>query len=47
MKLILIKMSSFILYNIKKVLLIGPKTTPYEKGLFIMFVNFPDNYPGF
>lgn len=25
----------------------GPKTTPYEKGLFIMFVNFPDNYPGF
>lgn len=25
--------------------MIGPKTTPYEKGLFIMFVNFPDNYP--
>lgn len=25
--------------------LLGPKMTPYENGLFLMYVKFPDQYP--
>ena len=28
-----------------KVSMIGPKNTPYEHGIFILNVHFPDNYP--
>jgi ubiquitin-protein ligase len=26
-------------------LLLGPKDTPYENGLFLMYVRFPADYP--
>ena len=28
-----------------KVTLIGPKDTSYKGGIFILYINFPDNYP--
>ena len=28
-----------------KVTLIGPKDTSYRGGIFILYINFPDNYP--
>ena len=31
--------------NIWKVLLLGPKETPYENGLFTLYVQFPGDYP--
>ena len=31
--------------NVWKVLMLGPKETPYENGLFLLYVNFPGDYP--
>lgn len=31
--------------NIWKILLLGPKETPYENGLFVLYANFPGEYP--
>ena len=28
-----------------KMVLVGPKTTPYTDGVFILDVNFPNDYP--
>lgn len=31
--------------NLWKVLLYGPKQTPYEGGLFLLYIKFPNDYP--
>lgn len=31
--------------NIWKILLLGPKETPYENGLFLLYAQFPEQYP--
>jgi len=31
--------------NLWKVLLLGPKETPYENGLFLLYAQFPGDYP--
>ena len=28
-----------------QITMLGPKNTPYDKGLFIIIADFPDNYP--
>lgn len=31
--------------NLWKILLLGPKETPYENGLFLLYAQFPGDYP--
>lgn len=31
--------------SVWKILLLGPKETPYENGLFLLYANFPGDYP--
>lgn len=31
--------------NLWKILLLGPKETPYENGLFLLYAQFPGSYP--
>lgn len=31
--------------NVWKILLLGPKETPYENGLFLLYASFPGDYP--
>lgn len=31
--------------NMWKILLLGPKETPYENGLFLLYASFPGDYP--
>jgi ubiquitin-protein ligase len=31
--------------NLWKILLLGPKSTPYENGLFLLYAQFPGDYP--
>ena len=31
--------------NYWKILLLGPKDTPYENGLFLLYAKFPSDYP--
>ncbi len=31
--------------NLWKILLVGPKKTPYEDGIFLLYADFPGDYP--
>lgn len=31
--------------NLWKILLLGPKETPYENGIFLLYAQFPGDYP--
>lgn len=28
-----------------RIIMKGPEDTPYEKGLFLLYISFPENYP--